>query len=677
MPDLFYSRDEWQLKNWGIEVRKYSEDVESWLYPTGQQNVTPVLYPAQNVGAAISSAAMGDFNGDGYQDVYLAWVIFPHTVSRSTAAAPTILWGSEGGLHNSSQQVIPDTALRHMNYRTHAADLNGDGIDDIVSGASFNPSGVGQDPQLAMTGTKTGVFIDVSDSLEGQSKQETDEKFGAHATAVGDLNNDGIDDIFSSRLWISQSSGSWEDFSHKLPTTINGKNVGFGPMSASIGDLNGDGASDLLLLYEDFSSHRFVLLNDKRSELNFSVLELPPAIYSNNSKDNSSIIGDINSDGLNDILIASTRASPYYLGSAIQILVQRSPGEFVDETSIRIDNSVRDSVQGEGELFWIDANGDGHKDIVHSSDGDGVAIYLNDGDGYFSYYPTSNLQPISYSQLDGFQSPYSAPESQTPFRAFPVNDNHDGIIDWLVFMAKPKVSFPDDPFEDAYFALYSLTSTGKEFGRDKDEVLSGSRLDDEIFGLGGNDKFLASAGNDVLDGGSGLDTIVYSFTLRDIELEMQNRRYIVTKYDGVSTDVVSNIERLIFTDTALAIDVDGNAGITAKILGAVAGKESLSNTKYVGVGLDLLDNGMSYSDLAALALNAFGLNTSDQIVTALWTNIVGSAPAASDKAPFIEMLENGFSRGELAKLAAETAENALNIDLVGLSQTGIDYLPVF
>ena len=85
---------------------------------------------------------------------------------------------------------------------------------------------------------------------------------------------------------------------------------------------------------------------------------------------------------------------------------------------------------------------------------------------------------------------------------------------------------------------------------------------------------------------------------------------------------------------------------------------------------------MSYSDLVALALQAVGLTTSDQIVTTLWTNIVGSAPSAAEKAPFIEMLENGFSRGEFVKLAAETPLNSTNIGLVGLAQTGIDYIPV-
>lgn len=40
------------------------------------------------------------------------------------------------------------------------------------------------------------------------------------------------------------------------------------------------------------------------------------------------------------------------------------------------------------------------------------------------------------------------------------------------------------------------------------------------------------------------------------------------------------------------------------------------------------------------------------------------------KAPFIEILENGSSSGELSKLSAETAAN---IGLVGLAQTGIEY----
>jgi hypothetical protein len=40
------------------------------------------------------------------------------------------------------------------------------------------------------------------------------------------------------------------------------------------------------------------------------------------------------------------------------------------------------------------------------------------------------------------------------------------------------------------------------------------------------------------------------------------------------------------------------------------------------------------------------------------------------------MLADGMKAGDLAALAADTAFNTTNINLVGLAQTGIEYIPV-
>jgi hypothetical protein len=80
--------------------------------------------------------------------------------------------------------------------------------------------------------------------------------------------------------------------------------------------------------------------------------------------------------------------------------------------------------------------------------------------------------------------------------------------------------------------------------------------------------------------------------------------------------------------------------------------------------------------LAGLAIDAAGAKTNDQIVSLLWTNVIGTKPTAADKQPFISLLENGMSAGALAHLAADSSFNITNINLVGLAQTGIEYIPV-
>ena len=200
---------------------------------------------------------------------------------------------------------------------------------------------------------------------------------------------------------------------------------------------------------------------------------------------------------------------------------------------------------------------------------------------------------------------------------------------------------------------------------------------DKTVNLVANDTFKGQAGTDRFDGGLGTDSVVYSGPLVQYTVNKSGNSYIVSEPTGSDgTDYLTNIERLKFKDKFIAIDLDGNAGTTAKILGAVFGKESVSNKSYVGIGLNFLDTGWTYDNLAALALDAAGAKTNDQIVSLLWTNVIGTKPTAADKQPFIALLENGMSAGALAHLAADTSFNTTNINLVGLAQTGIEYIPV-
>ena len=234
--------------------------------------------------------------------------------------------------------------------------------------------------------------------------------------------------------------------------------------------------------------------------------------------------------------------------------------------------------------------------------------------------------------------------------------------------------------------LAGLTQTGIEYtsmaganiltGTSGNDIIAGASGNDLIMGLSGNDIITGGGGNDVIDGGSGIDTSTYSSVRSNYTLVNNTSHFTVSSaVDGA--DTLINIERLQFSDVDVALDINGNAGQVAKILGAVFGAGSVSNQQYVGIGLNYLDNGMSYSDLAALAINAAGAKTNDAIVTLLWTNVVGSTPTDVNKAPYLDMLNQGqITVGGLGVLAAETSLNINNIHLVGLAQTGLEFIHV-
>jgi hypothetical protein len=210
------------------------------------------------------------------------------------------------------------------------------------------------------------------------------------------------------------------------------------------------------------------------------------------------------------------------------------------------------------------------------------------------------------------------------------------------------------------------------------ENVIGSSYDDVVIGNSANNLITFTGGNDIVDGDAGLDTVLFGSSNASMRITKDS----ATGYwnaealnnEGGSVEL-RQVERLNFTDTSWALDTGDtqNAGVAAKILGAVFGKESLSNKAYVGIGLRFLDAGWTYDNLAGLALNAAGATTNDQIVSLLWKNVIGTNASTSDKAPYITLLENGMTPGALAHLAADTSFNKVNINLVGLMQTGLEY----
>ena len=234
--------------------------------------------------------------------------------------------------------------------------------------------------------------------------------------------------------------------------------------------------------------------------------------------------------------------------------------------------------------------------------------------------------------------------------------------------------------------IYPETVIEKIIGTNFDDQILGGTLpltinsgtgNDSIVGSSKNDLITGGTGNDSIDGGSGKDTAIFLSKSSNYRYLNNSSTWTVTNSTTeAGTDTLKNIEIIQFSDLSVALDIAGNAGTTAKILGAVFGKDSVSNKNYVGIGLNFLDTGWSYNNLAALALDAAGAKTNDQIVSLLWSNVIGTTPTAADKQPFIALLENGMTAGALAHLAADSSFNITNINLVGLAQTGIEYIPV-
>lgn len=99
--------------------------------------------------------------------------------------------------------------------------------------------------------------------------------------------------------------------------------------------------------------------------------------------------------------------------------------------------------------------------------------------------------------------------------------------------------------------------------------------------------------------------------------------------DGAMLDV-TRVERVTFSDTKLALDLNGNAGQAAKLLGALGGSALLGNKGVVGEVLRLLDAGVTGKTIAVIGLQLLGASTPTQITQTPWSSVVGRAGTDSE-----------------------------------------------
>ena len=121
-----------------------------------------------------------------------------------------------------------------------------------------------------------------------------------------------------------------------------------------------------------------------------------------------------------------------------------------------------------------------------------------------------------------------------------------------------------------------------------------------------------------------------------------------------------------------------NAGKAVKLLGLLLGADTATNKEYVGIGIHYLDSGMVYQDLMQVALDAIlGTNPSSlSVIELIWANLVGPPTAADNLPQYSALIDEGiYSAAELAIVAADHSLNTSKVDLVGLTQTGVEYLP--
>jgi Ca2+-binding RTX toxin-like protein len=204
---------------------------------------------------------------------------------------------------------------------------------------------------------------------------------------------------------------------------------------------------------------------------------------------------------------------------------------------------------------------------------------------------------------------------------------------------------------------------------------------DKTVSLVVNDTIKGQPGTDFFDGGLGIDTVVYNGPQERYSITKSGNRYVVSEPTGSDdTDYLSNIERIQFSNGKVALDLGGNAGQAARLIGALLGPSFIKDKALAGVVLGLIDQDYSIESIANLGLNTSfylalaGSTKHEDFVNHVFRNVVGRPPEAIEQKTYVDMLNAGTSQAALAVMAAGTEFTASQIGLTGLTSHGWDFI---
>jgi hypothetical protein len=261
------------------------------------------------------------------------------------------------------------------------ADLTGAGLLDVVS-ASYDD------------GTLT-VFLNDSSTPGTFGSPLVLPSPGASQVAIGDMNNDGLQDLvsadFNVSLFIQTSPGT---FAAPVSLYSGGANW------VAVGDLNHDGIADVALA--DAVGVKILLHTGAASSVTYAA---PVAVFTQSvvpglTGANLVAIADVNGDGLSDLII--TDPGPVGSPPTVNILLQSAstPGTFAAPVSYPL------SAHGNPEsLVVADVNGDGKPDIVVGGSSEvNVLLQSATSPGTFgaaASYPVTNASEIAIADVNG------------------------------------------------------------------------------------------------------------------------------------------------------------------------------------------------------------------------------------------------------------------------------------
>lgn len=198
-------------------------------------------------------------------------------------------------------------------------------------------------------------------------------------------------------------------------------------------------------------------------------------------------------------------------------------------------------------------------------------------------------------------------------------------------------------------------------------------------GTAGHDYLIGASDGATLNGGAGADTAYYAGSSYNMQIVRHaDGTAAVRDYTKGGTDQLIGVERLMFTDGAVALDIDGAGGQVYRLFQAAFDRRPAPGG--VGFWMAALDGGTSLTTVANNFIQSqefiklYGSAPTDaEFVKLLYNNVLNRDPLPAGNAFWLDSLAHGATRADTLIAFSESVENtAAMAPIIG---NGFAYTP--